>query len=266
VLLHGGGDRWQCFAPLYPSLVERWHVYALDLRGHGKSGRVPGAYRPEDYVEDVTAFLCELDEPAILLGHSLGAWVALLTAVELEEGVRATILGDPPLNLERFVAKESSKGQIRFWRTLRRLTGAGLDEPEFASALAELPIHTPRQDQPMRYGDLPGVDQAHLMDWARTLRQVDPDVIQYHAEGRIGTYVEHMDIDRALQRISCPVLLIQGDPSRGGRISDSDVERALALLPNGRHVRLEGLGHGLGLSERKAGPLLRAINEFCDAL
>ena len=50
VLLHGGGDRWQHFLPILPSLVMRWQVYALDLRGHGKSGRVPGQYRPEHRV------------------------------------------------------------------------------------------------------------------------------------------------------------------------------------------------------------------------
>jgi pimeloyl-ACP methyl ester carboxylesterase len=39
VLLHGGGDRWQQFQPLMPGLMAHRHVYALDMRGHGKSGR-----------------------------------------------------------------------------------------------------------------------------------------------------------------------------------------------------------------------------------
>lgn len=73
ILLHGGGDRWQHFLPIIPSLVMRWHVYALDLRGHGKSGRVPGHYRPEHYVADIMAFLkSQLAERVILFGHSLG--------------------------------------------------------------------------------------------------------------------------------------------------------------------------------------------------
>ena len=81
VLLHGGGDRWQDFLPIMPSLVMRWHLFALDLRGHGRSGRVPGKYRPEHHVTDVVAFLeGRFTERVVLFGHSLGGGVALLVA------------------------------------------------------------------------------------------------------------------------------------------------------------------------------------------
>ena len=114
VLLHGGGDRWQHFLPIIPSLVMRWHIYALDLRGHGKSGRVPGQYRPEHYVADVMAFLeSQLAERAILFGHSLGGWIALMVAAEMVDRVRALILGDPPLSMERFLAIEGSQESNR---------------------------------------------------------------------------------------------------------------------------------------------------------
>jgi pimeloyl-ACP methyl ester carboxylesterase len=66
LLIHGGGDRWQYFLPILPSLVLRWHVFALDLRGHGKSGCVPGKYRPEHYVVDVVHVYLEG------AGHDLG--------------------------------------------------------------------------------------------------------------------------------------------------------------------------------------------------
>ena len=39
VLLHGSSLRWQHFLPVIPLLGWRWHLYALDLRGHGRSGR-----------------------------------------------------------------------------------------------------------------------------------------------------------------------------------------------------------------------------------
>ncbi len=42
VLLHGGSARWQSSLPIIPELSQRWHVFALDLRGHGKLGRVAG--------------------------------------------------------------------------------------------------------------------------------------------------------------------------------------------------------------------------------
>jgi len=267
VLLHGGGDRWQDFLPIIPSLAMRWHVYALDLRGHGKSGRVPGQYRPEHYVADIVAFFeHHLTERVILFGHSLGGWIALMVAAELTEKVRALILGDPPLCIERFLAIESSEERIRLWRTIRGLIGSRLSVPELASALAGLPVSVPGQDTPIRYGDLPGKDSAHFRGWAKTLSQADPDAAQYHAEGRLDEYVQKVDLDTALRRMTCPVLLLQGDPSQGGLISDSDVEHALSLLSDGLHVQLEGAGHDLGLATWKVAPLLRAVTGFLESL
>ena len=92
VLLHGGGDRWQGLLSIIPSLAPRWHLFALDLRGHGKSGRMPGEYRPEHYVADVIAWMEQhLSEPAILFGHSLGGWVALMVAACQVSGGHPTV-------------------------------------------------------------------------------------------------------------------------------------------------------------------------------
>lgn len=267
VLLHGGGDRWQHLLPIIPSLALRWHLFALDLRGHGKSGRLPGEYRPEHYVADVVAWMDQqLTEPAILFGHSLGGWVALMVAAQRAEQVRALILGDPPLNIERFVAIESSEARIGMWRTMRSLVLSDLPVPELAAALASLPAPVPGQDEPGQLGDLPGMDAAYLRAWAKNSSQVDPDVILYHAGGRIREYVEQVDLDGALGRISCPVLLVQADPSHGGLVTDGDAEHVLSLLADGMHVQLEGAGHNLGLSKWLVAPLLRAMTNFLESL
>lgn len=267
VLLHGGGNCWQHFLPIIPSLVMRWHIYGLDLRGHGKSGRVTGQYRPEHYVGDIIAFLeRQLTERAILFGHSLGGWIALMVAAELREKLRALILGDPPLCIERFLAIESSAERIRLWRAIRELAGSGLSVSELASALADLPVSVPGQDAPIRYGDLPGMDTAHLRGWAKSLSCVDPDVAAYHAEGRLDEYVAKVDVDTALGRITCPVLLLQGDPTQGGLLTDKDVQHTVSLLPDGLYSKLEGAGHDLGLGTWNTAPLLRAVTNFLESL
>jgi len=262
VLLHGGGDRWQHFLPLIPSLLPRWHVYALDLRGHGKSGRVPGQYRPEQYIPDIKAFLeRRVTERAVLFGHSLGGWIALMVAAELQEKIQALILGDPPLSIESWVAHESSEESIKFYCALRRIAGSKLSVPELAAALSDLPVFMPGQEAPVRYGDLTDRDTVHLRGWAKTLSQVDPDVVQYHAEGRMKEYVQNVDLDAALRRLTCPVLLLQAES-----ISDSDAKHALSLLANGVHVKLEDTGHDLGLYTWKVSPLLRAVTSFLESL
>ena len=152
------------------------------------------------------------------------------------------------------------------WSTMRGLAGSGRPVPELAAVLASFPVSVPGQDTPIRYGDLPGMDDAHLRSWAQTLSQVDPDAALYHAEGRLAEYVEQVDLDGGLQRIRCPVLLLQGDPSQGGVVSDQDVEHALSLLADGVHVQLEGVGHDLGLSAWEVTPLLRAVTNFLESL
>ena len=44
IMLHGGAWCWQEYLSLIPSLSERWHTYALDLRGNGRSGWVAGHF------------------------------------------------------------------------------------------------------------------------------------------------------------------------------------------------------------------------------
>jgi pimeloyl-ACP methyl ester carboxylesterase len=73
VLLHGLGRRWQVFLPVIPALSLRWHIFAPDLRGHGKSSRVARGYHGPEYAEDIHGLLRErVGAPAVLFGHSLG--------------------------------------------------------------------------------------------------------------------------------------------------------------------------------------------------
>ena len=91
VMLHGGAGRWQLYSGMLAELAERCHVYAPDLRGHGRSGWVPWGYTILEYVEDISAFLREVSGPAVLMGHSLGGIIAVATAQACPDLVRALI-------------------------------------------------------------------------------------------------------------------------------------------------------------------------------
>lgn len=95
VFLHGLAARWQTFMPLFPALSQEWQVRAVDLRGHGGSGWVPGHYHVDEFADDIVAFLTErVAAPAVLWGHSLGGSVGLIVAARRPELVRALIVGD----------------------------------------------------------------------------------------------------------------------------------------------------------------------------
>jgi pimeloyl-ACP methyl ester carboxylesterase len=95
LLLHGRGLR----APsAVPARVATWPgpIWALDFTGHGAS-TVPrgGGYTVELLMADADAALAQLGS-VTLVGHGLGAYVALLLAGARPREVRGAILCDGP--------------------------------------------------------------------------------------------------------------------------------------------------------------------------
>lgn len=143
VLLHGVSARWQCALPILPELSQQWQVYAPDLRGHGRSGRVPGSYRLTDYTADIVAFLQQVvKHPAVLFGHSLGGQIALLVAARYPELVRGLIIGDAPFDLVNVQsAFQRNQERLLYWR---EWAGPGRSTEEIAEALKDTPINVLR--------------------------------------------------------------------------------------------------------------------------
>lgn len=96
LLVHGGGagdhTRWE-IGGIRPSLDEHFTVYAIDRRGRGGSGDAD-PYNIEREYEDVAAVVDSIDEPVILLGHSMGANVSLMASL-LTDNLKKLILYEP---------------------------------------------------------------------------------------------------------------------------------------------------------------------------
>lgn len=258
VLVHGLGRRWQVFLPLIPNLSLRWHIFAIDLRGHGKSGHIPRGYRGTQYSEDVVRFLRErVNEPAVIFGHSLGGMAAMWVAAHEPARVKAVILGDNLITNTDF--QESYYPML--FGGLRDVAIKGGTIEEIAHGLAEIKLRLPGLDELVRIGDLPGNDQAYLMWWARCVKQVDPDT---YAMSLDGTSVEGWNGEDLLRKINCPALLLQASPQLGGLMSDADVKLALKLLAHPVHVNFPTLGHALYIQQPE--PVLRAVNNFLESL
>ena len=95
--------------------------------------------------------------------------------------------------------------------------------PERMKAIGDIPVPVPETGDQIRYADSPGVDAVRIRDLALTLDAMDPGVLEYHAEGRVSEFLDGFDLDRILERIRCEVLLLQGDPARGGMMTDGSV-------------------------------------------
>lgn len=93
VLLHGSGSQAQDWQGVVPALARRYHVLVPDLPGHGKSGPTEGPLPVSGLADGLGALLDarSAGQPAILVGNSLGGWVALLYASRHPERVERVI-------------------------------------------------------------------------------------------------------------------------------------------------------------------------------
>lgn len=109
-------------------------------------------------------------------------------------------------------------------------------------------------------------DVARRRYTAKTLSQADPELLDFHAEGRTQEFFKNLNMDTVLRQISCPILLLQGDPSHGGMLSNHEVEYVQSIIPEISHVIIKDVGHALGLDIWNVTSLLRAISNFLESL
>jgi pimeloyl-ACP methyl ester carboxylesterase len=234
VLVHGLGSWLGDWRPQAEALSRRYRVVAIDLRGHGRSGKPAGPYTIADFAGDVAAVIrAERCAPAHVVGLSLGGAVAFQLAVDAPALVRTlTIINSGP----SFTAASLRLRLVIALRLLvLKLFGLKTLGPMIARRLF------PKPDQePLR--------RAFLEHY------VTNDQRAYEASTRalVGWSVA----DR-LAAISCPVLVISGDRDYTPVAAKEPYVRA---LPDARLVVIEDAGHACTL-ERPAA-VNRAIAEF----
>jgi alpha-beta hydrolase superfamily lysophospholipase len=97
VLVHGVTASTRTWWRVGPWFAENgWHAVAVDLRGHGASPRVRGDEKLDDLAHDVHETILEPASAAdVLLGHSLGALVALKLCENHGGPARRLVLEEP---------------------------------------------------------------------------------------------------------------------------------------------------------------------------
>ena len=264
VLTHGLTDRWQYYLPIMPFLTMRWHTYALDFRGHGRSSRTP-PYRYRDHIEDTISFIegC-VREPVVIFGSSMGGMVALMVAARRPDLVKAIVFGDSSIKTDR--TRAVMRDFHSYWVGWEKLASYKGTFNDLVKLVSEMPVSVPSQDK-KTYGE--GLDSIALINKANYLRFVDPAVLKDWANGAENDEAYHRVIDGydhdKLRDIKCPVLLIQGNPKKGGIFTDEAVAFAKENIKDNYHVYVPEYDHNLGLYAWDTGKLLQAVNAFLEA-
>lgn len=97
VLLHGGLGSTAMLGDLRPALAQRRQVIAVDLQGHGRTADIDRPLSYEAMAEDIAALLRYLGiAHADVMGYSLGAGVALRTAIQHPALIRKLVIISVP--------------------------------------------------------------------------------------------------------------------------------------------------------------------------
>lgn len=239
--LHGlgvSGSIWQGFARrLLPQLA----VVAPDLRGHGQSDAPPTGYRPPDYAGDLIELIEAehwLEPPVPVVGHSLGALVALALADLRPDLVRWLVLLDPPLD-------------------------ATLRNPEVASVY-RLRHAAPGELEAYLLSRNPGGGEVLAQSLAKLFRAASDAAFEgllNASDPSEGTAPSVRDeaFEQA-GRLRQPSLVLQADPAHGGVLGDTAARAFVDRLAHGRLQKIGGAAHALHASH--PAEVARAILDF----
>jgi pimeloyl-ACP methyl ester carboxylesterase len=255
ILLHGGRDHSRSWDVVALDLRQDFHVVAMDLRGHGDSDwAIGGAYSITDHVLDLGQLINAVNprEPVVLIGHSLGAGVALQRAGVFPQAVRALVaiegLGPPGAMVRETPAHERMESWVTdmlalaqrrpreyqmIEQAMERMREAN---PHLSAALARhLTIYGVRRNE----------NATFSWKYDNYTRATSPFLFNLK------------DAMEIWSRIRCPVLLVRGDASWAG---DWERDGRLDAFRTSELHTIRGAGHWV--HHDKPDEFLAAVHRF----
>jgi pimeloyl-ACP methyl ester carboxylesterase len=230
LLIPGQTESWWGYEAAMPLLAGHFQVFAVDLRGQGRSTRTPGRYTLDNIGNDLVRFLdLVVGRPAIVSGLSSGGVLAAWLSAYAKPGqVLAALFEDPPLFASETRPpvgpgiRQSIGPLFDLWSTfLGDQWSIGAWDGMREGAADRLPEHLtsfPVPDEP-----------------PQNLKEYDPEWGRSFWTGTVGASCDH---ERMLRGAKVPSVLLTHhmrivDDASGflfGAMTDQQAQRVQALL------------------------------------
>ena len=243
VAVHGLTAHSRNFSALAAGLAGRHGLVAPDLRGRGDSDKPEGPYGVRVHAADVVAAMRDLGlGRSVLVGHSMGAYIAAAVAAEHPELVRALVLLDggypqpapPGVDVDRVL-------DLLLAPMIARLRTVYPSTDEYVAFWRQQPAFPPAQWNRHVEGyvayDLGGVAPQLRPKAAETAVRVD-----------FRDICDQVQAGRHLAAVQCPVVLIRAEHGvafgQPPIVPDHIAAEVGAIVPGGvEDIRVAGATH-----------------------
>lgn len=239
LLLHGNRDSKQNFNDLIEDLATDHTVYAVDLRGHGRSDKPKLGYEFEKFVEDIKEFVDVLQlECYSIIGHSLGASIAMQIAID-----------DSEHKIEKMVLIGTS---AKFTPSFRpnMIKKENIEKTELASNTIQEVIHNALRPY-FIVEEYKCIEPLVFSNWSN----MSPEIHQ-----ALVMQLKHPDLLEQLPKIKQKVLVVAGSEDKVTPMEQC--KQVSELIPDARFEVVEGCGHFVYLEEEKR--VYNLIYDFLD--
>lgn len=240
LLIPAQAESWWGYEDVMRLLAESYHVYAVDLRGQGRSTWTPGRYTLDNFGNDLIKFIdLVIKRPVIVSGLSSGGVLsAWLSAFAKPGQILACVYEDPPLFASELTPavghgiRQGIAGPIfRIWhKWLGPQWTVGNTEGMHEAMARELPGWITRSMTTM-------MGETKIGPVPPELAEYDPEWADEFWTGRVAAGCDH---ENMLRHVKVPVLFThhyrkidQESGGLAGAISDLQVEHVKKLVEGG---------------------------------
>jgi pimeloyl-ACP methyl ester carboxylesterase len=218
LLIPGQTESWWGYEAAIKVLEADFQVYAVDLRGQGRSTWTPGRYTLDNMGNDLVRFIATvIGRPVVTSGCSSGGVLSCwLAAYALPGQIRGAVLEDPPL----------------FAAELTPAYAPSIRQSIVGPIFERFATHLGNQWSVGDFARLPGGMGG--AEPPQNLKEYDPEWARAHVEGTVAASCRH---DRMLAGVKVPVLLTHHarhvDEATGrliGALTDLQARRAGEII------------------------------------